>query len=404
MTVRRKVNHQDEITDDEIYLEDQIGGLGGDEAEYENGGSEETVDDYTKSYYGEDVLDEEPPRVPVSRQTRQVKREPGPGEVGGQLVHTAANRKKALNNEMEVKVSEKHLTQVGASINQNAEVRDGWIPVDRAVLGERSAFYPEDWRFMIRPATVEAIRNWSVLDEENWSSVDDVFNEVLKTCLAIKTSSGPRPWNQINSWDRFFFLLLVRDYTFSTHEKEITFTTDCPNCDVEVKFLLNSGSLGYEMPDPEVMPYFDQESQTWTILPEEFEVDTNVEKVTLYLPTLEKEANYKSWLIDRLRENRKYKPDAIFMKFALWLLPKISKDSTIARQQLKNAEAMFKSWDTDMFSFMDEVIKNITVTPATHLVTKCPSCGEECSAQIEFRNGIKDLFAISGRHKKFGKK
>ena len=35
---------------------------------------------------------------------------------------------------------------------------------------------------------------------------------------------------------------------------------------------------------------------------------------------------------------------------------------------------------------------------------KCPYCGEEVTAQIEFQNGIKDLFAISSRHKKFGKK
>lgn len=398
MTVKRKNTSEQDINNDDFYLEDQIGDLGNDDSEFG-----------TDDYYEYD--EPEPTPAPVRRRPRPTQEPqqsqqhvPQVGEVGSQLMFTAANRKKALNEEMDVKVNQKHLTAVGGNINQNVEVRDGWIPVDRKMLGERSQFYPEDWQFMIRPATVEAIRNWSVLDEENWSSVDDVFNEVLKTCLAIKTSNGPRPWNQINSWDRFFFLLLVRDYTFSTHEKEITFTTDCSNCDVEVKFTLNSGSLGYDMPDPEVMQYFDQESQTWTILPEEFEVETNVEKITLYLPTLEKEANYKSWLIDKLRENRKYKPDAIFMKFAIWLLPKISKDTTIAKQQLKNAETMFKSWDTDMFSFMDEVIKNITVTPATHLKTTCPSCGEECSAQIEFRNGIKDLFAISGRHKKFGKK
>lgn len=402
MTVKRKNTTASEMIDEEIYLEDQIGDLGGDDVEYSD---EEVADD---EYYEEDEPEPAPAprRRPIQRhsQVQTETRKPGVGEVGGQLVHTAANRKKALNEEMAGKVASKHLTAVGGNIGQNVEVRDGWIPVDRVLLGERSQFYPEDWQFMIRPATVEAIRNWSVLDEENWSSVDDVFNEVLKTCLAIKTPYGPRPWNQINSWDRFFFLLLVRDYTFSTHEKEITFTTDCSNCDVEVKFTLNSGSLGYDMPDPDVMQYFDQESQVWTILPEEFEVETPVEKVTLYLPTLEKEANYKAWLIDKLRENRKYKPDAIFMKFALWLLPKISKDSTIAKQQLKNAEAMFNSWDADMFSFMDEVIKNVTITPATHLTTKCPSCGEEVTAQIEFRNGIKDLFAISGRHKKFGKK
>ena len=53
---------------------------------------------------------------------------------------------------------------------------------------------------------------------------------------------------------------------------------------------------------------------------------------------------------------------------------------------------------------MDDILRNIRVVPATHLKMKCPYCGEEVTAQIEFQNGIKDLFAISSRHKKFGKK
>ena len=278
------------------------------------------------------------------------------------------------------------------------------MDVDKKLLGERAMFYPEDWQFRVRPATVEAIRNWSNIDDENWSSIDDVFNEVLKSCLAIRTNEGPKPWNVINSWDRFFFILLIREYTFMKGEKQITYNTECPNCEEEIQFQLMSGSLGYDMPDPEVMPYYDPASRTWNIDPSEFEVDTNVERITMYLPTLEKEANFKNWLMSRMQENRNYKPDATFMRFVAWLCPKISKDPTIAKQQIRQAETQFKSWNTEMFSFMDDILRNIRVVPATHLKMKCPYCGEEVTAQIEFQNGIKDLFAISSRHKKFGKK
>ena len=57
-------------------------------------------------------------------------------------------------------IAEKKLTKIGEKIGQNAEYRDGWIDVDKSLLGERALFYPEDWQFKIRPATVEAIRNW----------------------------------------------------------------------------------------------------------------------------------------------------------------------------------------------------------------------------------------------------
>ena len=60
-----------------------------------------------------------------------------------------------------------HVSRTGENIFQNAELREGWIPVNRELMGTRSYFYPQDWEFRIRPATVEAIRNWSNVDENN---------------------------------------------------------------------------------------------------------------------------------------------------------------------------------------------------------------------------------------------
>jgi hypothetical protein len=57
-----------------------------------------------------------------------------------------------------------------------------------------------------------------------------------------------------------------------------------------------------------------------------------------------------------------------------------------------------------MFSFVDEVVRNIMVTPATNLKTTCPICGEEVTAAIRFPNGIRGLFAMGDKRKKFGKK
>ena len=102
-------------------------------------------------------------------------------------------------------------TRLGGNIFDSAEARSGWIAIDRALLGVRDYFYPEDWQFLVRPATVEVVRNWSMLDENNGNSIDDVFNEILKYCLSIKTSTGTRPWQDINNWDRFFFVLLIRE-------------------------------------------------------------------------------------------------------------------------------------------------------------------------------------------------
>ena len=349
----------------------------------------------------EKILAEQIPEVEEVKQVEEENANPASQYIGTKLNHKIGGRADTDKEEDAKLVEEKHLTRVGEKIGQNIEVRDGWMDVDKRLLGDRAKFYPEDWQFKIRPATVEAIRNWSTIDDENPNSVDDVFNEILKYCLTIVTPTGNLPWGNIRSWDRFFFVLLVREYTFVQGEKKIEFTEDCPSCDNAVTFNLTSQSLVYELPDPEVMKYFSQEEQNWMIDPNEYDVEWP-EPVVLYLPTLEKDANIKAWLIDRVQNNKKV--DNVFVKFLPWLAPKISKDLTIAQRQIREYEVKFKTWDSEMFDFMNEVVNNIAVLPSTKLIETCPVCGEEVSAQISFQDGIRSLFNMASGRKKFGKK
>lgn len=363
------------------------------------------VPDFDADHYDEPVLNEEYFETPEDEgganpevQEPEYKNEASK-YLGTKVGYMQKNDK--ADADVEEWKQKHHLTRVGEKIGDNADIRDGWMEVDRRLLGKRSMFYPEDWRFRIRPATVEAIRNWSTIDDENPNSIDDVFNEILKTCLSIVTSNGPLPWGNINSWDRFYFILLIREYTFVNGESKIQYDEDCVNCENPVTFTLTSSALDYELPDDEIMPYYVQNNRTWVIDPEEFEV-YGQEPVTLYVPTLEKEANIKSWLIPLVQQNKKYDP--VFIKFLVWMAPKISKDTTIAQRQIKEIEKRFKSWDVEMFSFMDDVIKNITIIPATKLITHCPICGEEVTSDIRFQNGVRSLFNMANKHKKFGKK
>jgi hypothetical protein len=343
----------------------------------------------------ENALAGQIPEAPQTQVETQVSQDPP------KISHVPGQRKQFSDEEMNEFYEKSGATRVGGNIFENAEIREGWVSVDKSLLGERAQFYPENWEFKIKPATVEAIRNWSMINDENPNSIDDVFNEILKTCLAITTPQGPMPWSLIRSWDRFWFILLIREYTFIHGEREVRFTEECPECGDDVEFKLTSQSLMYDMPDESVMKHYLQEEQTWLIDPQEYDVNWN-ETVTLYLPTLDKDANLKAWLIDRIQNKKKV--DQVYLKFITWLAPKISKDLTIAQRQIREYENIIKSWNTDMFSFMDEVITNIMVTPASSLIATCPKCGEEVTAQVRFPNGVRDLFNVSSGRKKFGNK
>lgn len=295
----------------------------------------------------------------------------------------------------------------GSSLGQNifdrADSAQGWRPIDRQLLGERSLYYPEDWKFMVRPATVEVIRNWSMLDEENNNSIDEAFNEILKYCLKISTATGLKPWNSINVWDRFFFILVIREYTFQQGESKVEFTEDCSNCESPLTFNLTSQSLMYDLPDESILKYYDRENRQWIVDPLEFDVESN-KPIVFHIPTIEKDQNIKAWAIAEYQENNKRKFDNAFIKFLLWLSPKISKEIQIARTQIRKAEMEFKSWNTEQFQFMNEVLNNIMVTPQTNISAICPACGEEVVARLRFPDGIRSLFNMVNRRPKFGTK
>lgn len=308
-------------------------------------------------------------------------------------------REEFNQNEMQDE-ARRHGVVIGANIFDRADIKDGWQVLDRSLFGERDIYYPRDWEFRIRPATVEAIRNWSTIDDENLTVVDDVFNEIIKSCFSIKTPQGLIPWGNLRSWDRFFVLMLIKEYSMSIGESKISFNEECPECENEVTFELNSTTLAFDLPDTDLLRYYDPEKCVWMIDPAEYDVPG--EPFTLYLPTLEKDANIKQWMIERVRANKKI--DNVFLKFLPWMAPSISKNLEIATRQIKDYERKFKSYDIDMFTFMNDVITNIIVMPSPTLTIKCPTCGEEVTANIRFPNGVNELFNIKRTGKQFGSK
>ena len=277
-------------------------------------------------------------------------------------------------------------------------IEGGWIPVDRREMGERSRFYPEDWEFFIRPATVQAIKNWTAIDEERPDIVNRVFNEIIKSCVKILDGGGQNMgWGSLNSWDRFWFIVKTREYTFAQGESKVEFQDECDQCGEEVTYTLNSKSLFYEFPDQELVDkYWDGEK--WSIDPVEYDID--IPPITLYTPKIGKDAAIIEWATARAQQRQKV--DEVFVRFLPWMLNKVPKDPQALDRMINKCMKEYKSWDADTFEFMDDVVRNITINPSERLRTVCPHCGGEATSNVQFPDGIKVLFKREGRAKKFG--
>lgn len=320
--------------------------------------------------------------------------------LGQQLTHKIGRPDTDTEGDREL-AKRKNLSRIGDTIGENADIRDGWMEFDRNLLGDRNVFYPESWSFRIRPANVEAIRNWSTIDDENPISIDEVLNEMIKTCVSINNGERLIPWGNINLWDRFFFLLNIREYTFKDGESKIELDEECSECGNDVNFILSSQSLEWEIPDNDIMKYYDAEYRQWVIDGEEFGIEEE-EPIVFYLPTLEKDSVIREYMINRIQNKKKI--DNVFMRFLPWMSAKLPKDSKLAERKIRELENEFNSWDSDKFDFMDNVLTNIMVTPSQVLKSICPVCGEEVTTRVRFPDGLRSLFTIRHKFKKFGKK
>jgi hypothetical protein len=296
-----------------------------------------------------------------------------------------------LNKGRQLKETQMHEEEV--------ELSQGWIPVDREQMGIRSQFYPDAWEFFIKPATMNAIKNWTAIDESKPDQVNRVFDEIIKQCVKIETHSlSTAGWANINSWDRFWFILKVREYTFSNNDTKIEFEDDCTECGQPIKYNLTADSLHYEFPDDDLINDY-WNGHEWEIIPSDYDVDH--EPITLYTPKLGKDAAIIEWATAKAHANQKI--DETFIEFLVWLLDKPNKDMQMLDRQIKKIYNDYKKWDVEMFSFMRDVIKNVTINPSENLSARCPHCGQETVSGVQFPDGIKALFACqTSTRKKFG--
>lgn len=335
------------------------------------------------------------------------------GDMGGEQKEPSLGRLQHIPGQQEELTSEEkssfeafdkatsrlHINQVMG----NNDIREGWIPIDRGDLGVRSQFYPSGWQFRIKPATVTAIKNWSSIDEENLAVVNNVMNEICKSCVSIfdNDTQTPISWDKINSWDRFWFILKVREYTFVNGEQAMEFDEECDNCGGNIHYVLQADKLFYEFPDAEVVErHWDAEKRFWDIDPKEY--DVNCRKVKFYVPTLGKDNAILQWLYTQNEAGKSL--DETFVKFLPYMLERAPKDASLLDKMIKELHKEFKSWDADQFMFFDEVRRNITINPSEKLTEKCPNCGEEVRSTVRFPNGIKYLFTVQSKHRKFGSK
>jgi hypothetical protein len=142
--------------------------------------------------------------------------------------------------------------------------------------------------------------------------------------------------------------------------------------------------LSYYTPAPELQTRFDEAQRCFHLKM------TNGEEFKLFLPSLGVMNYIKGYVKDKSQNRQDY--DKAFLKWAPFLF---SDWRSLSDASYTKALQDSYSWGTDKISVIDWFVSQMQLTVKAEIVNNCSVCGEEATAPLSFRGGVKSLFLVS---------
>lgn len=250
------------------------------------------------------------------------------------------------------------------------------IPLEH--LPSQGLFYPNGTQIAIRAATVNEIRHWSTIDEEDLMGVDDMLNYVIEKCCQIRIPGKSSSWKDIKDIDRFYIIFAIREYTFKEGENKI-YVSDGEGGKIEVR----KEMIRYFVLHEKLHKYYD-------------DVQKNImlnlksgESVPVYMPSIGISQFIKNYVRGKQQQQKQF--DQAFIKFA----PFIFNDWRMLNQMsYEKAVQESSMWSLQKISVLSKMTDYLGQGVTAEVTYQSPS-GAELTAPLDIEGGIKSLFLIS---------
>lgn len=271
-----------------------------------------------------------------------------------------------------------------------------WKTIPLENLPSRGMFYPDGSEITVRSATVNEIRHWSTIDENDMLDIDDQLNFIIEKCVRFKVRGGEYwlSWRDLAEMDRLYIIFVIYEITFPDGQNELYSKIECTTTCAEdgrykdeVKVRSSMLQL-FEMPS-ELMEWYSPQYKCFEIISDKLN-----ETFYLYAPTI--------GVIERLRKrisdvrNQGHQVDKAFIRMAPYLIQDWSKFGADQYNALLNNSF---GWHVNKLTFIIKFSKLMKEAKRTSISTICPKCGSKIIVNLFSQDSftIEDLFLISGR-------
>lgn len=250
------------------------------------------------------------------------------------------------------------------------------IPLENLPSG--GLFYPDGTQIAIRAASVNEIRHWSTIEEDDMLGVDDMLNYVIERCVRIKIPGMSSNWKDIKDIDRFYIIFAIREFTFKDGENKL-YVNDGEGNKIEVR----KEMIKYFELNENLRKYYDSENKLIQLNLR------NGEQIPVYMPSIGVSQFIKNYVRGKQQQGKKF--DEAFIKFAPFIF-----NEWRALNQMSYEKAVQESslWSLQKISVLSKMTDYLGQGVSAEVQYQSPS-GAMLTAPLDIEGGIKSIFLIS---------
>ncbi len=292
------------------------------------------------------------------------------------------------------------LTSLGSSqliqskLDRREEVRNmageiGWKNYDVSYLPSKGMFYNDGMQITIKPATVQEIRHFSTVEDDDLLDVDEKLNFILDKCCRVRNGQMASTYKDLVELDRFALVFAIREITFKEGENKLQMTLNCDQCGNSDNMYVSKETFQLFQLDENIEHLYDSNKRCLVITGEDGE------EINLYVPTLGVTQFIKNHI--KTKSQTKQYFDKSFLKLAPFLF---GNWRVLNEKTYNTANDKTFGWNIDKMSRVILAIDYLQNGVTPEIKHDCSVCGAEVEAPITFQGGIKALFLLSNVFKK----
>lgn len=268
----------------------------------------------------------------------------------------------------------------------------GFRDVKLDILPDRGITLPKDTRISCRGLTLEEIKHYSSMNEEEIFDIEEKTGEIFDSCIRIYFGDKLKSWKDISQTNRIFLLFFLRDLTMQDHGRDIKLyhTADAPNGE-KVKAEITNDIFAYNKIPDGIMKFYNHDERLFIVK------DNGMEIFRFSIPTMGVVYHLKKYIIEKLEKQRRGESGGNYNrqlvdKYAEWLITDWRYIDDDFMQKLHQKYATFSP---DILDILDYLHKNFAYNVKPTVELSYSGGEKKFDSVITFPRGIANLFSLS---------